>query len=253
MGPAYTLDAGPRLGSQAVWRNGAALIALGLLVAAPAAHAATGCETLGPTRIMLQPVYPNPALDMSLDLAALSERARDHDASHGEFGLPLGLTDANLVGTFEAQGEFAVFDPRTPQQQVCGVAKEIRVRFGFENVVVHIARELADDRCLYGEVYRHENRHIQVDRDVIALFTPRIEATLRAVVGRMGVVRGRTTETVWHEIRERVRIAVTTELKAFTHEMRKRQRFVDRPEEYRRLSLACGGAVGRLLAARRSE
>ncbi len=229
-------------------RRLAALVALGLLAAIPAAGA--GCEALGPPRIAVQPVYPNPALDTALGLAALAERARDRATSHGELGMPLGLTDAKLIGTFEAQGEFAVLDPSTPRQQVCGIAKRISVRFGFEDVVVHIAREVADDRCLYGEVYRHEQRHVRVDRDVIVLFAPRIEGDLRALVARMGVVRGRSKEAVWHEISERVHVAVTAQLKAFSQEMRKRQRFVDRPEEYRRLSSACGGAAARLLARR---
>ncbi len=224
-----------------------ALVLLGVLAATPAAAVVSGCDALGPTRIVLVPVSPRPALDTSLDLVAL----RQLDSQHGDF--TLGLTVASPFYNVEHDSVFAVSDRGTPRQQVCGIAKEIRARLGFENVIVHIAHEVTRDHCLYDEVYRHENRHLQVDRDVLDLYAPRLEANLHALVARMGVVRGSSADAVRHEILERVQVAVAADLKAFTQEMRRRQRFVDRPEEYRRLAQACGGAVGRLIdAARRA-
>ncbi len=230
----------------------AALVLLVVIDVAPgAADAQTGCPPFGPTRITLQPVYPNPAIDTALDLMGLKERARERDAQHGEHGQPLGLTVAKLIGDFEASGDFAVLEPRTPGQTVCGVASAIRLRFGFEDVVVHIAREVTADRCLYDEVVRHEYRHVQVDRETIDAFAPRIEGDLNVMVARMGVVRGASPDAVWHEIRARIQALVSTDLRAFSQDVRKRQRFVDRPEEYRRISGVCGGAGARLLAAGR--
>jgi hypothetical protein len=67
----------------------------------------------------------------------------------------------------------------------------------------------------------------------------------------LGVVRGRTPDVVWQTIRQRVQTAFDAALNDFWQEMRRRQRFVDRPEEYRRLSEVCGGAGARLVAASR--
>jgi hypothetical protein len=224
----------------------AALALVGAL-AASTAWGAEGCAAPPAPRVTLTPVYPDPVVDITLDVAALKQRSREVGTEHGEHGQPLGLTLATLVGDFEDQVEFALLDPRTPGARICGAAKEVRVRFGFEEVVMHIAREVTGDRCLYGEVYRHESRHVQVDRELIAQFVPRIEADLRALLARIGAVRGRSTEAVSIEIRDRIRVVVSADLEAFAQEMHKRQRFVDRPEEYRRLSQACGGAAARLL------
>lgn len=231
-------------------RGLAALVWLGILAALAPAAAAT-CETLAPGRVVVQPVYPSPALDLSLDLAGLRQRAQAPDAQHGEFVQPLGLTVAKLVESLEADGDFAEADPRAAAHVVCGVATEVRVRIGFEDAVIYIAREVARDRCLYGEVYRHEERHVQVDRNLVDLFAPHIVAGLRTLIARIGVVRAPSADAAWALIRDRLGDAVKTDLEALEQEMHRRQAVIDLPEEYRRISTVCGGAGGRLVAGAR--
>jgi hypothetical protein len=225
------------------WR--AALALGGALAGASAAHAADGCAGLAPARITVQRVADEPALDTALDTAGLAARTRD--ARRGE--IQLGLTEAIQVADLEVTVDFAVIDPRNPL--ICGAASDIVVRFGFENVVVHIAREVAANRCMYDEVYRHERRHVEVDRDMVATYAPRIEAALRALVATRGVVRGLGREAVAATVRERVRGALDDVLRSLTRERRLRQRLIDGVEEQRRIGAACGGVLPRLLAPRR--
>ncbi|MBI3517051.1 MAG: hypothetical protein HY060_23720 [Proteobacteria bacterium] len=230
--------------------RGCGVLALGVALAvASAAHAADRCDSLPPARVTVQALYPEPAIDTSLDLAGLAARARQRDGQHGELERPLGLTVAKLIGGFEVAIDFAMVDARGPL--ICGAIKDVTARVGFEDAVIYVAREIVGDRCAYDEVHQHERRHIQVDREVLAQFTPRIEAALRALVASRGVARGRSTDAVAHELRERLRLVVDGELRSLAQEMRKRQRVVDRPDEYRRLGRVCGGVLARPWAAGR--
>jgi hypothetical protein len=222
----------------------------GLAAVLPAAAAPT-CEILHPGRVVLQAVYPRPTLDTSLDLAALQRRV---PASHarggergGEIGPLLGLTVPTQGDAPEADYEFAYADPREPRRGVCGVAAEIRLRFGFEGAVIYVAREIAADPCLFAEAYRHEWRHVQADRDLIAEFAPRVEANLRTLITRIGTVRGPTREAVSGEIREHIAAAFAADVAAFEHAMRERRDSIDQPAEYRRMNEVCGGAGARLI------
>jgi hypothetical protein len=223
----------------------AALALVGTLAGAAAANAADGCASLPQARVNLQRVYDDPTLDTALDTAALAARTRD--ARRGD--VQLGLTESVLVGGFEVTVDFAPSAPGSPL--LCGAAREISVRFGFENVVIHIAREVAGDRCMYDEVYRHELRHVAVDRDMVATYAPRIEAALRTLVATRGVVRALGRDAVAEAVRERVRGALDAVLRSLSRERRLRQRLIDGVEEQRRLGAACGGILPRLLAPRR--
>jgi hypothetical protein len=205
------------------------------------------CEAPPPTRIIIEPVPPTPTIDTSLDLAALGARMPRQPHASGAHAV-LGQTTAQPIGTAEEQLEFArQFGAVTPT--VCGAVREIRVRLGFEKAIVHIATEMSRDRCPYDTVLGHEMRHIQVDREVLDWAIPRIEAALRETTTQLGIVRGRTQEAVWAQIRERVQAVFDRELRAMLQERSKRQQLVDRPLELQRVAQACDGLIARLLGA----
>ncbi|HUA52788.1 MAG TPA: hypothetical protein VMB81_11525 [Candidatus Sulfotelmatobacter sp.] len=228
----------------------AAVIWLGALAARSPAAAAT-CDTLAPGRVVLQAAYPTPRLDTSLDLAALQQRTAARDAPRDEGAPLLGLTATSPGETSEADYAFGYEDAHEPNRGICGVAAEIRVRFGFEDAVIYVAREVAADPCLFDEVYRHERRHVEADHGLVAVFAPRLETDLRALLARMGAVRGPTREAVSDAIHARISAVIAADIAAFEREMRRRRDAIDQPEEYRRISTVCGGAGARLIAGLR--
>ncbi len=245
-----------RIGRRTAWLAGryaaAGLMALAAALAAPGARGAT-CDTLSTPQITLIPVFAEPVVDISLDLAGLQASSRQSDSRHGELNQLLGLTTTQPIHGFEEVIEFAAMPRTNPKSDAsfCGVAKTVSLRVGFETVVVHIAREVTGDRCLYDQVLQHEGQHVQVDRDGLAQFGPRIETGMREMLAALGIVHGRTSTAVGLAIRQRVQAAFDAAFNDFAQEMRRRQRIVDRPEEIRRLGQACGGAAARLAAAGR--
>jgi hypothetical protein len=217
---------------------------------APTAHAAP-CDTLPKPEVVLAPVFAAPMVDTSLDLAGLQALSRSGDSPHGEIGHLLGLTMVKMVGSFNDMAYDAVPVDMKPGAGFCPVIKKMHLRIGFEDIVIHIAHEVTGDRCLYDQVRQHEGRHVQVDRELLAQYGPRIAINMRAQVAALGVVHGASPDAVALEIQRRVEAALATEFNAFTQEMHRRQRFIDRPEEYQRMSQVCGGASSRLIAASR--
>jgi hypothetical protein len=230
-----------------------ALVVLALCIAGPIVPAAQAapCDTLPTPEITLAPVFATPAIDTSHDLAGLLALSRGGVSRHGEIGPLLGLTQVKPSGRFDDIAYDTVPAEARPGAGFCGVIKQIRLRLGFDEIVIHIAREVTDDRCLYDQVRQHEERHVQVDREVLAQYGPRIAINIRAQILAPGPMRGANPDAVGLEIQRRVEAALAVEFNAFMHEMRRRQQFVDRPAEYRRLSEACNGAARRLIEASR--
>jgi hypothetical protein len=232
------------------WRGLAGPAVLAVALAVPAARAAGGCDIApSPPAVTLVPVFDVPVTDISLDLAALQRTARGSASPHREFSLLLGLTTVQQVGSYQEEIEYGAAPADALAWPVCGVTRKLQLRLGFEQVVVHIAREVTGDGCLYGEVYQHESRHVAVDRALLAEYAPRVAVVMSAAVAAIGVVRGDSPDAVARTIHQRVQAAFAAEFNAVEQERDRRQRLVDQPEEYRRISAACGGAAARLVGA----
>jgi len=235
---------------RAGWRGLVGPAALAVALAAPAAHAAGSCDGSAPPEVTLAPTFAAPVIDLSLDLAALSATARDSGSQHRGPSLLLGLTTSRLVSSFEDELEYGSA-PGVPGRSFCGAARQVRLRLGFDDLVVHIAREVIGDRCLYNEVYQHESRHVAVDRALLAEYAPRVAVGMDAAAKAIGVVYGASPDAVSQAIHQRIESAFEAAFSGLEQELQRRQALVDQPAEYRRMGEVCGGAAARLVGASR--
>jgi len=116
---------------------GAVVAGLCAAVAAPGAHAAISCDTAPPASVIVETVMPAPVIDDSLDLAALAHRAR-RDPPSGAFDRQLGLTTVRPVGSVVELIDFAPAG-RARRRPCAAPLRELKVRVGFEDIVIHIA------------------------------------------------------------------------------------------------------------------
>lgn len=224
-----------------------AIVALALLAAGAPAHA-DGCAEPPPPHVTLARTFAEPTVDTSLGLAALQALPRTGTAAAPGIGHLLGLTSARAAGSFDVEYDAPA---GASGGTVCGAARQVKLQLGFDEVVIHIAREATGDRCLYAEIYAHESRHVQVDRDMLAQYGPWFEARLRAAVIAIGAVRGSSLDAVSDVIQQRIQVAFNDAFGLFQQEIDRRQRLIDSPEEYRRMSLVCDAAGGRLVTRQR--
>ena len=213
-----------------------------VLAGLSAAHAATGCGSAPAPQVTLTRLSAPPVIDTALDLAALQAVART-DAAHAS-SLLLGLTSWEATGRYQVA--YASL-PRAPGGPVCAVVEAVRVSFGFDRMIVRIAREVVGDRCLYEAVQGHEMRHVRVAQDMLTQYAPWIEARLRAAVAAIGAVPGASLEAASSTIDPRLDAAFSAAFQSFQRELTRRQAVVDAPEEYRRMGAVCDGAGPRLI------
>lgn len=233
-----------------ILRSGLLLFSLGAIALwqAPAFAAETACTGLPAPTVTVTSIFPAPRLDGADDFDALKVAAHRVGALHGDIGQPLGLTTSRRVAELEEFVQFTTLPRAAHHPEVCGGIALLRVKIGYEDVRIQIAREVARSPCLYDQVLRHENRHVRVYRELVAAFAPRIEADLRAALAQIAPVRGASERAVTAELRQRIRTVWNADLRALERETRKRHSVVDRPEEYRRVAQACGGIAARLVA-----
>jgi hypothetical protein len=163
------------------------------------------------------------------DAAALSSRS-EHDVHE----ITMGLTTAQS----RSQVEFHLRGMTIPSG-VC-VRPEVRLDIDYAPVQVFLARELAPGSCEYREVLAHEMRHVAVFREHLAQARERLAILLRERLPAARVYRfaSMNDASVYFKSAEQTVLAeaAQADLDAVSLD----QLAIDTPEEYARLSAACG-------------
>jgi hypothetical protein len=125
--------------------------------------------------------------------------------------------------------------------RVC-VRPSIKVELSAMPMTVYIGREIAGDECRAGAALAHERKHVAVYREELAHIATDVRAALRAAYGnRVLYYRSRA------EAKRSTDASVSAELgpllDRIAGQIKARQREIDSPEEYARVSAACGGML----------
>ena len=106
-----------------------------------------------------------------------------------------------------------------------------------------IAKEVAQDRCMYKAVLEHEMKHVNVDRKVVNKYAKSIGAKvfegLKARGFIVGPIAPENTESVTYRMRETVSQLVELEYKKLEIERAELQQAVDNLEEYQSVQAKC--------------
>jgi hypothetical protein len=152
----------------------------------------------------------------------------------------LGLTTAEVghQATIETSG---VEDSRSGR--VC-VRPTIRVELSATPMTVYISEEIAGDPCREPVALEHELKHVAVYKDELAHIAADVRASLDAAYGNRVLYYGSRAEA-----KRETQAALAAELSPIladdARRIKARQRGIDSPEEYARVSAACGGMMRR--------
>ncbi len=109
---------------------------------------------------------------------------------------------------------------------------------------VSIAKEYKPASCRYAETKAHELRHVAADEDAIHAFLPGLEgaaAEAAARLGPEGPFSLQQREAAKDRLLESVKTSLAQALEKLDSARNLRQRAIDTPAEYMRLSRACPG------------
>ncbi len=125
--------------------------------------------------------------------------------------------------------------------RVC-VRPTVRVELSATPMTVYIGREIAGDSCRAAAALEHERKHVAVYREELVHVAADVRATLKAAYGnRVFYYKSRS------EAKRATDAAISVEigplLDRMAAQIKARQREIDSPEEYARVSAACGGMI----------
>ncbi len=224
-------------------------LCLFLALAIPAARPATvlaqsmdeACAFSDDVPIEVTPVFDEPGFDHSLDTAHIRAMAGDESHTlHEE--LTLGVTRYEPVLEFRVKMEGYAF----ASGATCQHAAKVDVTIGFRNVTVYVAREIPEGSCGFNEVLAHEQKHVEVNRQVLAEFAPVAAERLREYLIDHGSFRTNEPELMIAALHDNMQAILNEAATAMNEEDRRRQQQIDSPAEYRRVSASCGGQLQRL-------
>jgi len=150
----------------------------------------------------------------------------------------LGLTTAQIghSASIETAGIESQRDGR-----VC-LRPSIRVDLSVTPMTVYIGREIAGDPCRDAAALEHELKHVAVYEDELTRIAADVRAELEASYGNR-ILYYRSRAEAQRETQAALGAELRPMLEGDARRIKDRQRMVDTPEEYARVSAACGGMM----------
>ncbi len=125
--------------------------------------------------------------------------------------------------------------------RVC-VRPSVRVELSATPMTVYIGREIAGDACREGAALEHERKHVAVYREELAHIATDVRAALRVAYGNR-VLYYRSRADAKRSTDAEIAAEIGPLLDRVAGQIKARQREIDSPEEYARVSAACGGMI----------
>jgi len=214
----------------------ATLLALSTLSTAcgddsPFASFETRCGKLPPTHLKVVAVPLTLERDDSQSIETLTAKRGSALATHRANGLT-----AAAFG-YSADIELNAVDDRRGSR-TCGMPR-LRVELSMQPVTVFVASELATGSCQHDVTLSHEMKHVEVLRQTLDRAARDLERDLPEAIGaELRHAKNR------EELEQRLVVSVRDYLAQFMDErqrlLNEAQADVDSPEEYARVSNACG-------------
>ena len=154
----------------------------------------------------------------------------------------LGLTRANSRVNFEIRTTSIV--DRSGRWEC--LSPQFTVTYGFSPMTVYVAKEFPKNSCAFNEIYQHELRHVKAYQDHLVTIEKELTDTLSHRFA---------TGSVWRAPKGQTRLMLEKEMNErwlpfIKHEIERvesAQALIDTPEEYARVSGACGGEIERVV------
>jgi hypothetical protein len=182
-------------------------------------------------------------LDHGRGLRALIDDPSFAHLRSDAFPYTLGVTQMSLAGGLNMN---ISGDPRA-DGSYCWSAKTIEIALRASNTVF-IASEIPREGCLWREVRQHEERHVAVNRALLPRFAELIRPALQDVGRRTIAASSADAAKAFFE--KAVNDASDAAQRKFESSINAHHSEIDTPEEYGRVSNACGDAAMRELLTR---
>lgn len=202
------------------------------------------CDPYPLVNVNVRSVFEGPYLNTSQNLAAIQAMANtSKDIIPHYDATTLGVTHYEPVIEFSAP----MVTRSMPDGTYCSRIEHVDAVLGYRNVIIYMANELTANPCALNHVFEHEQKHVAVNRQLLQEYVPLVRERLMAYFRLYGQFRVPNAQYAESLVREKANGILTDMSTGLLEENRRRQRFIDTPEEYARNNTACGGWINGLM------
>ncbi len=207
----------------------------------PSRDTEQGCGQYPDIPVRVAQRFDPPTYNLSANLATIQQLSRDpqHAIPENHGGLTLGLTHYEPM----LQLEVPMRGMKFSNGLKCAHADHVDLTIGYREVIVYIPREVPQGTCGFNEVLAHEQKHVNVNRQLLVDFTPYITQRVQEFIRQNGNAGQQDMDTASANLNAKLRALLAEVGQQMFDENTRRQRLVDSPEEYRRISLSCNGQL----------
>lgn len=205
--------------------------------------AKAACASNREVPVHITPRFDEPAYDYTASIADITRMAADTHHSIHE-ALTLGLTRYEPILGISAP----LVSMQLPDGTTCAYVDHVDVTVGYQNVIVYVASEIPQDSCGFGEVMGHEQKHINVNQQILQEYAPRISDGLGVYLQTNAVFIEQDPQDALNLLREKMQETLKTIMDEMSADNVARQAAVDSVEEYQRVSNSCGGQLRGIVA-----
>jgi hypothetical protein len=193
------------------------------------------CEATLPVakiEVVMAPVTPS--FDRSRSWRELT--ALSGDAGSTLRALGLTLAQVGHKASVETTGI-----ENSSDRRVC-VRPSVKVELSATPMTVYIGREIARDPCRDAAALEHEMKHVAVYREELARIAGEVREHLESTHDNR-ILYYRDRAEAQRETQKALNAEIAPLVAGNARRIKERQRAIDTPEEYARVSAACGGMV----------
>lgn len=183
------------------------------------------------------------AYTVRADLGIKALSGMRSDGARGEGHTALGMTVAKVQSSLTI-GSRLLRDPTTGQK--C-IRPQIQATLTNSPMQVYVAREFADNACVYEHILGHEMRHVRAYQEQLEHASRKLEASMRGHFGNE-VFYG-DESALRAQLEDDMRTRWLPLAMSYLQEVRSLHAMIDTPEEYARNRTVCGGQVARVLGS----
>ena len=199
------------------------------------------CQMPKTAEISVVPKTAEVRIDTSRSLADLQSQSIDTINPYGYNHVT--HTNGFMEGRIALTSDVKLDYKQAPQMMAfCIWYDKVTIEFNISPTIV-IAKEVAEDRCMYNAVLEHEMKHVNVDRKIVNKYSKTIGQKVFDGLKQRGFIAGPIAPEDTRQISDRMRRTVA-QLIEFEHkkmeiERAEKQQAVDNLEEYKSVQAKC--------------
>ena len=212
-------------------------VAAGAWLAGPGQARAAACPASGVMPSVSLTALPG---DIVYDNGKSRAELQRMQGRQGAAGLNRGWHAIGLTRT-ELQFQMKIRVSTLPRgdRAHCASLAAVDASLGYDRITIYIDRRYANGSCQYQSVLDHENLHLAVFRDTLALYAPEVERRLNDAAGRLQPVSARTPEQAAAKLQKALQREMEPLFNDMNRHMDAENGRLDSADSYRREQARC--------------